>query len=198
EAEVEAAPVAAAEDFETALQPLSDPANVPPDITIVEETSGIFTTEEIAAAAPAAVAEDYAALLAEYGHQYRVGLDVLNQSCNSQYFFTQLSYSVDAFENAAAATAYLADARLTALTTAEGYTLAEGSEALYLRQAADCAGTTVGEGRVYLQRGRYVATVSGIVSPEILTSVPQETLLSVNVAQLFEQFLAAPYRSELR
>lgn len=195
---LEEIPVATAEDFQNALAPLSDPLNIPADIQVIAELTGVFTSEQVVAAAKPDIAETYADYLAKYHHQYRVSLAVRNVTCSQEYFFTSLAYTVDAYGSADEAAASLADKTLDDINASAGYTRAESRYVFYTQPITDCSGGQTLIGRVYLQRGRYVVNIEGILPQAILQSVALDNVLAINAAGIFERLLGSQFRSELR
>lgn len=189
-----------AEDIYNSLRQLTDPASFPPDLIAPEETNGILTTEALVGRLPADMQETAAEYLTEYGHEFRVSVSVINQACNPQYGFTGLGYSVDAFADADAAAAAIADERLDEIMASQGMTPAETTlgARFYTQATADCADAPGTAGRLFLQRGQYMVTVTGIFSDATLQQVALDELLSTQTVYLFEQFMAEAYRAIIR
>ena len=66
---------------------------------------------------------------------------------------------------------------------------------MFVRPATDCTGADAQEGRLYLQRGRYVVIIEAVIPSAILTQAPMEAVLS-NAAGVFESPLVNVYRNE--
>jgi cyclophilin family peptidyl-prolyl cis-trans isomerase len=186
--------LATAEEVETALNSAITTNPLPADITVAEP-QGISTVEELVAAAP----EDQRAGLEEYytsrNFQYRVTLGLNNAECNQQYFFSSLRYTIDAYATNADATSVIKDAANDAANTAPDFTREESFSPVFTRDAKDCAGADAKEGRLYLQRGRYVVMIEAVIPSAILTQAPMEAILS-NAAGVFESPLVNVYRNE--
>ncbi len=194
--------VATVDTFVEALDGLGAEGVLPPDLTFNGAES--LETADVVALAPEELQEDYAALLEANGHAYRASALVENSQCNAEYFFAVMSYSVDAFESADAASAVLADDFLAEYSAAVGYTAIDTGDAPYNAYRNDAAICGDGETVITLdmQRGRYIATVNIVYSAGTVAQVGGDAALaeitSSNIAQLFEGNLGAAYRSELR
>jgi cyclophilin family peptidyl-prolyl cis-trans isomerase len=174
---------------------------LPAELTLTAD-SGQFSTDETVAIAPEDVREAYGAMLAENGHEWRITRSVANTACSEQVFFTELRYTVDKFADSASAETALNSEAFGALQTAFGYAGGEPSETMgipfYSFDTQDCAGADAQALRTTLQRGRYVATVTAVVSNAVLEQIPADVLLNDYVAPQFEQVLSEAYASELR
>ena len=189
-----ASALTSAEDVATALESAITANPLPADITVADP-KGVQTVEELIAAAP----EDQQAGLEEYytsrNFEYRVTLGLNNAECNPQYFFSSLRYTIDAYATSADATAVIKDAATDAANTAPDFTVEPSFSPVFVRPATDCAGTEAQEGRLYLQRGRYVVMVEAVIPASVLTQAPMEAVLS-NAAGVFESPLLNVYRNE--
>ncbi|GAB5491018.1 MAG: hypothetical protein Phog2KO_12330 [Phototrophicaceae bacterium] len=163
----------------------------------------ILTTEDVASFASEDLSDDYAEFLANYEHDYRVSALLENTNCNTDYFFSAMSYSVDAFADADAASNALADDFLPSYYEAIGYTAIEVEGANYQAYRTDAQQCAEGEVIITLdvQRGRYIANISVIFASDMITQFSEAELAGVvatNIATLFEQSLVTAYQSELR
>ncbi|MGB1287320.1 MAG: peptidylprolyl isomerase [Aggregatilineales bacterium] len=188
-------------DSETMLEAMSQvTAQLPEDLALIEDLTGIFSADDVVAAAPEDVQDDYAAYLDEYGHQYRVGSGVDNAACTTDAFFTNLSYSVDAFADADSALAAYQDEFLVTLNEADGFSTEGRSDSLWIplftTDTTDCADGEATEIRGYFLRGPYVVTAGALVPNAILEQVPADALLDRGVAQIFESALIDQYRPQ--
>lgn len=186
--------LAAAEDVAAALDSATTTTPLPVDITVAEP-QGVITTEALVAAAPEDQQANLAAYYAERNFQYRATLGLNNDQCNPQYFFSSLRYTIDAYTTAADATTVITDAALDASNTAPDFTLEPSFSPVFVRPATDCAGAEGQEGRLYLQRGRYIIIIEGIIPATVLTQATMEAVLS-NAAGVFETPLVNIYRNE--
>jgi len=189
-----ASALAAAEDVAAALDSATTTTPLPADITVAEP-QGVMTAEELVAAAPEDQQANLEAYYAERNFQYRVTLGLNNAECNPQYFFSTLRYTIDAYATSADATAVIRDAALDTSNTAPDFTREPSFSPVFVRPATDCAGAEAQEGRLYLQRGRYIVIIEGVILAAILTQAPMEAILS-NAAGVFETPLVNIYRNE--
>lgn len=173
-------------------------ANLPEDLTVNSDFTGTRSTDDVIDAAPDDVRDDFAALLDETGHQYRVSRQVDNSGCTTDAFFSMLSYTVDAFASADDAKSFYNSDLLTAFNEADGYTGGERSDFYWIRtyeqEATTCDDAPGTRLRGYFLRGPYVATAEVVVPAALLEQAPADAILHDGVAQVFEQSLAGIYR----
>ena len=181
--------VAAIEDFL---------AQVPPQIALDEEVSGLFTTEETISSVPDEFESDFSTFAETYGHQYRYSARLLNAECDPQQFFTSLRFTMDAMGSAEDARNALADDFPMTLATSNGFEAVEGAENTYMQSAETCSGGDGVYGMGLYTRGRYLITVEAIVPVEILQQVDMETLLQQGIASPFETVLGVAFLPEIR
>ena len=119
-------------------------AGLPPALALVDEQSGVFSTEALAAAS---VAEElqagFAQFAAAYGHQYRVRLQIANGECDESIFFSALGFWVDVYADAASASAAGQNEFMRDWLDSYDYAPDGESAELYLHSAETCGG---GEG----------------------------------------------------
>lgn len=196
-------PLAAADSstFLTGLEAVGAEDFLPPDLVAGYTAPALTSTADLSASIPAAAQEAVAALLTDAGHQFRVAVGIDNTACSTDYFFENLRYVVDSYGSAQQASAVLANEALTAWNAADGYTLSESATVpLYVSETPGCNETNATSGRIHLQRGRYVVTVEGRFSAEVIAQVGEDALaqvLSNNIPQLFEPFITDAFRAEL-
>lgn len=187
--------ITTAEQIDTELLPLTEA--LPENLSFIE-ASGIYTTEEVISNAPEGVQADYSAYLDEYGHQYRVVQGLNNDDCTEDYFFSTMSYTLEAFADEEAARDAVNAGFLNTLNEAEGFNGGERSETwfvpVYTRSETACGDADGTRVRGYFLRGPYVATVEALVTAELAAEVEADRLLNQGVAQIFEQFLATTFR----
>ena len=194
--------VATVDDFAGLLDAMGAEGVLPPDVTFDGAQS--LETADVASIAPEDLQADYASFLEEYGHNYRASALIENGQCNSDFFFSMLSYSVDAFENAEDASNALTDDFLPAYYETIGYIAIDTGDATYnaYRMDAEICGEDEVAVTVDIQRGRYIANISVVYSAATVAQVGTDALLAEitasNIAQLFEAGLGSAYRSELR
>ncbi len=170
---------------------------LPPQLPVDEEVSGLFTTEETVASVPEAFQEDFATFAETYGHEFRYTNRILNGECEPNIPFTFLSYTVDAMESADSATDALADDFPMTLATENGFEAVEGSDNTYQLDAATCSDTAGVYGMKLYTRGRYLITVEALFPVEILEQVDVESFLVVDVASPFEGIFGPIFDSEM-
>lgn len=199
---VETNEVATSEDFVAGLDVLLDGESLPPDITA--NGASTLATDEVIAIVPEGSQEDYAVFLENYGHDYRVSTALDNANCNTDYFFWQMVYSVDAFASAEDATEALNDEFLAGYYQSVGYTAIDTDNS-GLRAYSASGLEICGEGDLALvldvQRGRYVVNVSVVYPASMLNGMDEILLADItasNVLLIFEASLGDIYRSELR
>jgi cyclophilin family peptidyl-prolyl cis-trans isomerase len=205
-------PVTVATDFEPLVDATQDEvtaafdainAILPPDEILVSDadTSGIFTTEEVAGNAPAELQAAYSEFLSSHSHEYRAANTIVNAGCDLENFpFIALGYSLDAYASTAGAMDALTDEALVNLTTEMGYTQVSDTESgleIYTRTATACD-TDVVEARAFWQRGRFVATAD-ITLPDTGEELPLDRVLVGFVGQqIYERALSDVLRPEIR
>lgn len=173
-------------------------SQLPPQIQLDTEVSGLFTTEETVNSVPADFQEGFAEFADTYGHQYRYSARLLNAECDPAQFFTFLRYTIDAFADADSASSALADDFPMTLATANGFEAMQGSDNIYMQPAPTCSGEEGVYGMALYTRGRYLVTVEAIVPAEIMQQVEIDFLLQQGIASPFESVLGTVYLPELR
>lgn len=192
----EAPEPATQEDVVTTLETFL--SQLPPEIPLDEEVSGLFTTEEAINTVPADFQEDFATFAETYGHQYRYSARLLNGQCDPNQFFTFLGYTIDAFDSAESAAGALADEFPATLATSNGFEAVEDSDNTYTQSVPTCSDGDGVLGMSLYTRGRYMITVQAIVPVEILEQVDISTLLDQGVASPFEGVLGSVFLPEIR
>jgi len=172
-------------------------AQLPPELPVDEDVSGLFTTEETIAGMPEDFQEDFATFAETYGHEFRYTNRILNGTCEEGIFFTFLRYSIDAFDSAENATAALEDDFPNTLATSNGFEAIEGTDNTYQLNTATCLDTPGAYGMTMYTRGRYLITVEALIPAEILEELDMEPLLVEEVASPFEDIFAPIFLSEL-
>jgi len=163
-----------------------------------EAKSGVQTTEEIAAAAPAEIQADVTDFLTRYNHEYRVSNTLLNSGCNLQNLpFASMGYSIDSFATAEDAAAAFADEDLSRLTLANGFTASAPSEQLstdvYTGTTTICDGE-FNTSQFYLLRGHLLASVQVTLPTDFSGS---SDLILEQVAIIYERLLSSLLRPEI-
>ena len=171
---------------------------LPPDLVMSEDNTGTLETTQVVDSAPEAVQDEYADFLDEYGHQYRVQRSIDNATCSQEFFFANLSYTVDAFSDEDASRAALNDGFLTTLKEAQGFSGGELSEIwrvpVFTQEGTYCDDTPATVVQAVFWRGPYLVTVGTIVVPDVLEQAPADVILDEGVARVFDQYLADAFR----
>ncbi len=194
---------ASQEDVETAISVI--PEAVPPEILEVDEVrSGVFSTEDVVAAAPEAVQDDLSAYLERHNHQYRATSRLNALDCGldeNQPFFASISYTLDKYASRADAAAALADEALSALTLAEGFSDSDEREdithTVYSTPTEACGSEDGVRALTRWQRGRYVITAEATL-PSGLPVETDDVLTGFVGTQIYERLFASILRQEVR
>ena len=171
---------------------------LPPAMSLVDERSGYFSTDALAAAS---VAEElqgrFATFSRQHGHQYRYRMQIDNGGCDASIFFSSLGYWVDVFADAKSAGAAAVDEFMWLWLDSYDYERDASAPAIYRRDAQTCDG----EEGVHLlslyTRGRYLVTIDVLVAESILDQVPAAALLN-NLSLQIEGALASIFQGEIR
>ncbi|CAG1770769.1 partial putative peptidyl-prolyl cis-trans isomerase, partial [uncultured bacterium] len=156
----EAPAPATEEDFQAVLDFIAEQVGAP--LAANEDATGIFTADEVVAAAPEALREDYAALLDEHHFEYRVGSSIVSAECDLEASpITAIGYALDVFASREDAAAVLADGLLQQIPIENGMSQLDDSAAasypVFTETATTCD-TEVLRTLTHWQRGRYVVT----------------------------------------
>ncbi|HEX2621587.1 MAG TPA: hypothetical protein VHL11_15620, partial [Phototrophicaceae bacterium] len=109
-----------------------------------------------------------------------------------------LGYELVAFDSAEDAAAALADGFLDTLAKAEGYIRTDTTllgASVYARQSQLC-NTTATEGRIYVQRGRFITAIASAIPADRSYSV--DAVMDQFAARVYELALASILRREIR
>jgi len=199
----EAPPLATQEEVVAAFDQVA--GLLPPDnsLAIDGTTSGVFTGEEVIAAAPEAQQVALSDFLTRHNFEYRVSNTVTNATCDlAATPFIAIAYTLDAYASAQDAAAALADAELEQLALQNGYSESAVSDNLgypfYTETTTACDVAAV-HYMTYWQRGRFIATAE-ITAPADSTIIETPDLsLSQGVGmQIYEPILADVLKREIR
>jgi len=185
----EPAESATQEEVVTAFETFT--SQLPPELPLDEEVSGVFTTEETVATMPEEFQEEFAQLAEDNGHEFRYSSRILNSECSDQQFFSSLQYTLDAFESAEATSAVLEDGFIETLATSNGLEPVEDLENTYVVSAETCAGAPGVYAMAVYQRGRYLVTVEALMDEEFINNV------GVGLDVVLDQGIASPFESQL-
>ncbi|NDJ60589.1 MAG: peptidylprolyl isomerase [Chloroflexi bacterium] len=194
-------PPATAEDIQAQIETLN--AEIPEVLAIDETVTGVFTSDDVVAAAPEAIQDAYAGFLTQYNHDFRASHSVVNAECVlNQVPYVSIAYSLDAFGSTADASAALADGFLGELTAAQGLGEATASDLLpndfYAVEELHCDDTINATRAVtFWQRGRFIVTAEAVVPTDSPASADL-WLLEVVGNQVYERIFADALRRELR
>jgi len=173
-----------------------------PEGLVASAGNADLMTDEVVASLPEAVQSDFADIATANGHEWRIVRGVDNSTCNEQFFFTNITYTVDRFESAESAQAVIDSGILATLAEAQGLVGGEPGEivglTVFTSETTDCTDAAAQNVLTYLVRGRYLVTLSGLIPEGVLAQISAEELLDGVVAPLFENFLVEGYASELR
>jgi cyclophilin family peptidyl-prolyl cis-trans isomerase len=196
EAAVEAATPADADEVMSAFGGFA--GVVPEDLEMVNAPES-FTIETAVENAPEDLREGYSAFLEEHNYQFGYSSLIDNPNCNlDTYAFMTLGYRLDAFGSAGEASAALADSFLEELALTEEYQKTEATvlgSPLYTRTLQAC-NTGAQAGRVYVQRGRFIATVEATIPTD--RGYGLEQVLEQFAGRLYEFTLSDILRREIR
>ena len=171
---------------------------LPPSLPLDEALSGHSSTDELATASVAANLRDgFATFAEEYGHQYRVRMQIANGDCDPAVFFSSLGYWVDVYADAASARAAADDDFMRQWLDSYGYARDESASNVYRSPAAACGGDEGANLLALLPRGRFLATLDVLVASDVLRQAPAAVLLQ-NLALQIEGAFSAIYLPELR
>jgi cyclophilin family peptidyl-prolyl cis-trans isomerase len=174
---------------------------ISPDMFTIDEAASITrSAEEVVAAVDEAVRADYMDFLSRHNFQYQVTNTVNNASCDNQQLpFHSMSYTLMSFATPEDAAAALADESLKQIILAQGFTEGAplenlGGATVYTKTASSCD-TDAPVGRIYVQRGHFIAVVETTISPDL--GVGPDVILEQVVALIYERFLSSILRTEL-
>lgn len=175
--------------------------NLPEDIEFTEAGSATLETDSVVANAPEGVQARLEEVLTANNHQYRLSRELASTTCNIEYFFRSITYTVDAFDTQSAARTAFESGVFNEVSEAAGFTNAGRSERdnlkSFTQETTTCADEPGNVVRVLLLRGNYIATVDAVVTQELFDQAGIDPLMSDNVVRLFEQFLGEIYRPQV-
>lgn len=168
-----------------------------PGALAIAEDSGLLSTAELAAAIPSDLQAAFAEFAESYGHQYRYRLNLINDECAEDVFFTSLGYQVDVFATEAAAWDAFFDDFSRNLYVGMGFE-DFGRNETFSKQAPTCDD----QGGVHMvtlsTHGRFMVAIDLLVELERLGGMPgpKDSLLSLGMQ--IETTLGEIYRPEIR
>ncbi|WP_343420292.1 peptidylprolyl isomerase [Candidatus Flexifilum breve] len=172
---------------------------LPPTLAIDEETTGVFTAEQVVATAPEAVRAEYADLLSANNFEYRVSNRITNATCATNIQFWALAYSLDRFATPEEAAAAIASGTLGRIATEAGFT-ETASETLpnpvFTQNRTVCETDSV-DALTFWQRGHFVVTVRATFPAQTDATTEQWLAERVGIAT-YERIFADVLRREMR
>ena len=173
-------------------------AGLPPALPLDGELSGYFSVEALAASAVAEdLQADFARFAAEYGHQYRQRMRIVNGDCDGSIYFSSLGFWVDVYADAAAARAAAQSDFMQRWLGSEGYARDAADPALYQLDAATCNGEAGARLLSLSPRGRFLLAVDVLVGRSILNQASASAILDSLFLQI-EAGLASIFLAEIR
>lgn len=166
---------------------------------VMTNSAELLTLDAEVETAPEDVSADYQAFLEKYNYQSGVSSTIDNNGCDLEsYAFINLGYSLVEFGSADDAFTALTDGFLDTLAAAEEFTKTDttlmGSD-LYTRETQLC-NTTATLGRVYVQRGHYIAIIEAAIPADRPYGVG--AVMDQFAARIYELTLADILRREVR
>lgn len=193
----EAPEPATSEEINTVMAELN--SQLPPSLTLDEETSGIFTTAEAAASAPEVLQSDLTTLLESNHHEFRAAHHLTNTACDLQTFpYLDIGITLDRFATPEEATAVLQDGLFSEIAIANGYTetTVEGLDyPIFTRAGEQCERTTT-EALTFWQRGHFTL-IAEVTFPADAPAPAQRWLHDV-VGVIYESLFSDALRREIR
>ena len=177
---------------------------LPPDTLSVDSTaSGIFTSDQVIAAAPEAEQTALTDFLSRHNFEYRVSNKVVNAKCDlTNAGFMSVGYTLDAYASSEDAAAALADTELEQLSLQNGFTESAKSEKLtyplFKETTTECDVSAL-RAMTYWQRGHFIATVEITVPADSnVAQSPDLALLQGVGMQIYEPILSDVLKREIR
>jgi hypothetical protein len=189
---------ATTEDVQAAFDQLA--GLIPPDLLAVDEaTSGVFDAQEALDKAPEAARDSLTSVFDTHGLEFRGSSRLVNTGCDLENaFFVSIGYTLDAFPDAAAAAAALADPALEQAALAEGFTNAGPAESLggvpLYTQAVTACDVEATQARAYRQRGRFIVTLDATIPNDAL---PEEISLDMVLGEFVAQQIYEPLLTDV-
>ena len=139
--------------------------------------------------------EDFAE---RYGHDYRISMQLLNESCNPEMFFTSIGYAVDVFASADSAVDALADGLTVVIAESDGFIQPYQTRSpLLMKHTPSCLNQDGLHVMTQYTHGRFIITVDAHVDIGILGNVQPASLI-MSITNQLEQVFEELYYRELR
>lgn len=170
--------------------------SMPPSLPTNQETSGLFSAEQIAESLPAELRDAYADYADDYGHQFRYRVELENAACEPTIYFTSLGYQVDVFESGSAAAEAMRDELTRRLLESQGYAQDVNS---YSQDLPTCAGEAGLRALSIYPIGRFLVSLDVLLASRVLAEagVSIDVVLA-DLSRQIESGLAPIYQAELR
>ena len=176
---------------------------LPPDTLSVDSTaSGVFTSDQVVAAAPEAEQTALGDFLTRHNFEYRVSNKVVNAKCDlTNAGFMSVEYTLDSYASPEDASAALADTEFEQLPVQNGFTSAKSDNLtypLFTETTTECDVSAL-HAMTYWQRGHFIATVEITVPADSnVAQSPDLALLQGVGMQIYEPILADVLKREIR
>jgi cyclophilin family peptidyl-prolyl cis-trans isomerase len=177
---------------------------LPPDntLTVDSTVSGVFTSDQVVAAAPEAEQTALSDFLSRHNFEYRAANKVVNSSCDlTKAGFMSVEYTLDSYASPEDAAAALADADFEQLPVQAGFTSAKSdnlTSPLFTETTTECDVSAL-HALTYWQRGHFIATAEITVPADSnVAQSPDLALLQGVGMQIYEPMLADVLKREIR
>jgi cyclophilin family peptidyl-prolyl cis-trans isomerase len=174
-------------------------ANVPAELAVDTESSGIFTSAQTAESAPESLRSDFTAFLETHHHEFRVSHNISNAVCDLEIVpYLGIGYTLDRFETPEDAAAALEDGFIAELALANGYTetTVDGLDYPIYARPANLCNITATDAFTVWQRGHFIATARALFPSDSPASADRWVRDLVGI--LYEGIFSDTLRRELR
>jgi cyclophilin family peptidyl-prolyl cis-trans isomerase len=190
--------------FDATYDKLTTQLQLPTEIfTLDTDASGVFTSEQVVAAAPEAEQTTLKDFLDRHNFEYRAVNRIANTACDiANVGIISMSYTLDSFASPEDAAAALADAEFEQLSLQSGFTESKPSDnltfPLFTETTTECDVSAL-HAMTYWQRGHFVATVEITVPADSSIAQSPDLALSQGVGlQIYEPLFADLLKREIR
>ena len=158
----------------------------------------VQSSEERRAALKTSLQSSFEDFAERYGHDYRISMQLRNESCNPEVFFTSIGYAVDVFASADAAVEALADGLTVVMAESDGFVQPYQTRTpLLMKHTPSCLNQDGLHVMMQYTHGRFIITVDAHVDIGIVGNVQPANLISSITNQLEVAFEELYFR-ELR
>ncbi len=172
---------------------------LPPSLPVDEESTGVFTLEQVAQLAPEALRAEYADLLSANNFEYRVSNRITNAACATNIQFWALGYSLDRFATPEDASAAIASGTVERIAAEAGFTETPAESLpnpIFSQTRTVCEVESI-DAFTYWQRGHFVVTVRATY-PAASDATTEEWLGERVGTATYENIFADVLRREMR